>query len=142
MAMPAERIVYSGIVETLVDTGSFDTLVEAIRKADLVEALSSEGPFTVFAPIDQAFARLPADFDEALLHDRRALHEALTYHVVSGAITSSDVARLGSVRSLRGEELSFYSEGGVVTVNGAHLVRPDIACSNGVIHGIDRLLTP
>ena len=142
MAMPAEHIVHTSIVESLVDAGSFETLVGAIRKADLVEVLSGEGPFTVFAPVDEAFVRLPADFDEALLHDKRALHEALTYHVVSGEITSSDVARLGSVRSLRGEELSFYVEGGAVTVNGAHLLRPDIACSNGIIHGIDRLLTP
>jgi transforming growth factor-beta-induced protein len=141
MAMPAESIAHSSIVETLVERGSFSTLVEAIKKADLAETLSSDGPFTVFAPTDEAFARLPADFDEALLHDKRALREVLKYHVVSGEITSSDVARLGSARSLRAEELSFYVEGGAVTVNGARFMQTDIACGNGIIHAIDRVLT-
>jgi uncharacterized surface protein with fasciclin (FAS1) repeats len=142
MAVPAEHIAYSSIVEALVDAGSFRTLLEAIREADLTEMLSGGGPYTVFAPTDEAFAKVPADVEEALLHDKRTMREILKYHVVPGEIGSSDIARLGSVRPLKGMELSFYEKDGAVTVGGARFVQTDIRCSNGIIHAVDTVLTP
>jgi uncharacterized surface protein with fasciclin (FAS1) repeats len=139
--MPAEHIANRTIVDTAAGDPSFSTLVEALREANLVELLSGEGPYTVFAPTNEAFDRLSADSEEALLHDKRKLREILKYHVVPGELTSSDIAQLGSVLPLKGQELNFYEKDGTLTVSGARFVQTDIACSNGIIHSIDTVLT-
>jgi len=142
--MPAGDVV-SG--ETIVDVasanGSFDTLVAAIQAADLVDTLSAEGPYTVFAPTDDAFAALPDGvLDKLLLPDNKdVLAQILTYHVVSGEVPSSAV-ETGMVPTVEGTDLDVVAEGGSVMVNGANVVTPDVAASNGVIHVIDAVLIP
>ena len=141
----------NNIVETAVSAGSFKTLVAAVRAAGLVEALSGPGPFTVFAPTDDAFEKLPPGTVEALLKDIPKLRSILTYHVISGTVTSSDVAKITcggqtpSVTTLQGSAIKLKTEGTFtksVHVNDAKVVMADIAASNGVIHVIDRVILP
>lgn len=130
------------IVDIAVAAGSFDTLVAALKAADLVETLSGEGPFTVFAPIDEAFEALPDGVLEALLkpENKDLLTQVLVYHVVSGSVLSSDLAT-GDVETLAGDVMVDVSADGV-TVNDASVLRADVQGSNGVIHVIDQVLVP
>ena len=131
----------SDIVDTAVQAGSFNTLAAALQEAGLVEALKSEGPFTVFAPTDEAFAKLPDGTVESLLNDREALTEVLTYHVVSGKVMSSDLPGVESAGTLQGGMVYFDTSDGVM-VNDASVIQADIMASNGVIHVIDTVLIP
>ena len=134
----------STIVETAVAAGSFKTLVAAVQAAGLVETLNGAGPFTVFAPTDEAFAKLPAGTLEMLLkpENKAKLASILTYHVVPGAVKAADVVKLKTAGSVNGQRVDIKVDGGKVTVDGANVVTTDIACSNGVIHVIDTLILP
>ena len=128
------------IVDTAVAAGNFSTLVAAVKAAGLVETLKGAGPFTVFAPTDEAFAKVPKATLEGLLADKAALTKVLTYHVVAGKVMAADV-KAGHVKTVQGTDLAMVTEGGV-TVNGAKVVSADVAASNGVIHAIDTVLMP
>jgi len=128
------------IVETAKAAGSFNTLVTAIQKAGLVETLKGKGPFTVFAPTDAAFAKVPKSQLDALLSDKAMLTKVLTYHVVSGKVMAADV-KAGSVKSVAGNNLTVTTTNGVM-VDNANVVKTDIIASNGVIHVIDSVLMP
>lgn len=129
------------IVDTAVDAGSFTTLVAAVQAAGLVDTLKGEGPFTVFAPTDDAFAALPEGTVEGLLADPDALAAILTYHVVAGKVMSTDLSDGMMAATVNGAEVTIGTEGGV-TVNGANVVTADIEASNGVIHVIDAVILP
>ncbi|MBZ0111562.1 MAG: fasciclin domain-containing protein [Thermoanaerobaculia bacterium] len=129
------------IVDTAVAAGSFETLVTALKAADLVDTLKGDGPFTVFAPTDEAFAKLPAGTVEALLADKAKLTAILTYHVVSGKVMAKDVMGLTEAKSVEGRVLSIDTSNGVM-IDGATVVKADIETSNGVIHVIDTVLIP
>jgi uncharacterized surface protein with fasciclin (FAS1) repeats len=129
------------IVDTAVDAGSFSTLVTAVQAADLVDTLKGSGPFTVFAPTDDAFAALPEGVLEGLLADKEALTEVLTYHVVSGKVMAADVVKLTSAETVQGKSVTIDATDGV-KVNDANVIQADIECSNGVIHVIDKVLIP
>jgi uncharacterized surface protein with fasciclin (FAS1) repeats len=128
------------IVDVAVKAGSFKTLVAAVQAAGLVDTLKSPGPFTVFAPTDEAFAKIPKETLDALLKDKAALAKILTYHVVSGKVMAKDV-KPGMVKSVQGQDITLATAGGV-TVNGAKVVAADVAASNGVIHAIDTVIMP
>ena len=130
------------IVDTAVNAGSFNTLVAAVKAAGLVDTLKGPGPFTVFAPTDDAFAKLPAGTVDSLLKDVPQLKKILTYHVVSGKVTAADVVKLTSANTVEGSSLKINASGGVVKVNDATVVTPDVASDNGVIHVIDSVLIP
>ncbi len=128
------------IVDTAVDAGSFKTLVTALQAAGLVDTLKGKGPFTVFAPTDAAFAKIPkADLD-ALLKDKAKLSAVLTYHVVGSKVLAKDI-KPGKVKTVQGSELTLATAGGV-TVDGAKVTAADIAADNGVIHVIDTVVMP
>ena len=129
------------IVDTAVSAGSFETLVTAVQAAGLVDTLKGEGPFTVFAPTDEAFAKLPEGTVESLLENPEKLKAILTYHVVAGKKTSQDVVGASSLTTVQGGDLEVAQNDGV-TVGGAGLVQTDIHTSNGVIHVIDTVLIP
>lgn len=129
------------IVDTAIEAGSFQTLVKAVQAAGLVETLKSEGPFTVFAPTDEAFAKLPAGTLESLLQDKAKLQAVLTYHVVAGKVMAADVVKLSSAKTVQGQEVSIDTSNGV-KVDGANVVKTDIVTSNGVIHVIDSVILP
>jgi uncharacterized surface protein with fasciclin (FAS1) repeats len=129
------------IVETAVNAGSFTTLVAALQAAGLVDALKADGPFTVFAPNDEAFAKLPKGTVESLLKDIPKLKSILLYHVVSGNILSADLSHNMKAKTLQGEKVKIRTKGGV-RVNEAKVITPDIKTSNGVIHVIDTVLLP
>ncbi len=128
------------IVDSAVAAGNFSTLVAAVKAAGLVETLKGAGPFTVFAPTDEAFAKIPKATLEGLLADKDALTKVLTYHVVSGKVMAADV-KAGHVKTVQGTDVAMATEGGV-TVNGAKVVSADVGASNGVIHAIDTVLMP
>jgi uncharacterized surface protein with fasciclin (FAS1) repeats len=128
------------IVDTAVKAGNFKTLVTAVQAAGLVDTLKGPGPFTVFAPTDAAFAKIPKAQLDALLADKAKLTKVLTYHVVSGAVMAKDV-KPGMVKTVEGSNLTLATAGGV-TVNGAKVVAADVKASNGVIHAIDTVLMP
>lgn len=138
-----EAVAGDTIVDVASADGSFNTLVAAIQAADLVDTLSAEGPYTVFAPTDDAFAALPEGVLEALLlpENEEALTQVLTYHVVNGEIASSAV-ETGTVPTVEGSDLDAVAEDGSVSVNGVNVVTPDVDASNGVIHVIDAVLLP
>ena len=128
------------IVDTAVAAGSFKTLAAALGAAGLVDTLKGKGPFTVFAPTDEAFAKIPkADLD-ALLKDKAKLTAVLTYHVVAGKVMAADV-KAGKVKTVHGSELTVTTAGGV-QVNGAKVLKTDIVADNGVIHVIDTVVIP
>ena len=129
------------IVDVAVSNGSFKTLVTALQAADLADALSGEGPFTVLAPTDEAFAQLPEGALEGLLADPAKLAEVLKLHVVSGSAKAADVVKLKAVPTLAGATLPVSTADGV-TVGGAQVVATDIEASNGIIHVIDRVILP
>jgi uncharacterized surface protein with fasciclin (FAS1) repeats len=131
----------SNIVDTAIAARSFTTLVKAVQAAGLVETLSGPGPFTVFAPTDEAFAKLPPGTIEALLADKAKLTAVLTYHVVAGKVMAADVVGLTSATTVQGSELTIDTSSGV-KINGANVTATDIGASNGVIHVIDTVLLP
>jgi uncharacterized surface protein with fasciclin (FAS1) repeats len=130
------------IVDTAVGAGSFNTLVAAVKAAGLVDTLKSPGPFTVFAPTDEAFAKLPAGTVDSLLKDIPQLTKILTYHVVSGKVLSSDVVKLDKATTVEGSDVKIDASNGGVKVNDSTVVTPDIEADNGVIHIIDSVLLP
>ncbi len=130
------------IVDTAVAAGDFGTLVTAVKAAGLVETLKGEGPFTVFAPTDKAFAAIPKDKLQALLADKPALTSVLTYHVVPGKVLAGDVVKLKSAKTVQGQSVKIKVEGSTVMIDGAKVVKTDIVCKNGVIHVIDAVLMP
>ena len=132
----------SDIVDTAVAAGSFSTLATALEAAGLVDTLKGAGPFTVFAPTDAAFAKLPAGTVEGLLADPDALRAVLTYHVVPGKVTAADVMLLPSAKTVQGEDLAIGASDRGVRVNDANVIQTDIMASNGVIHVIDGVVLP
>lgn len=129
------------IVDTAVSAGQFKTLVKAVQEAGLVETLKGQGPFTVFAPTDAAFAKLPAGTLEGLLKDKQKLQQILTYHVVPGKVMAADV-KPGDVKTVQGQSLRVTASGGKVMIDNAQVTKTDIAASNGVIHVIDTVVIP
>jgi uncharacterized surface protein with fasciclin (FAS1) repeats len=129
------------IIDTAVSAGSFSTLVTAIKAAGLVETLKGAGPFTVFAPTDDAFAKLPAGTVEGLLKDLPKLKKILTYHVVAGKVMAADVVKLKSAKTVEGSEVKIDASSGV-KINDSTVTTPDVAVDNGVIHIIDTVLLP
>jgi uncharacterized surface protein with fasciclin (FAS1) repeats len=130
------------IVDTAVAAGSFKTLATALQAADLIATLKGAGPFTVFAPTDEAFAKIPkADLD-ALLKDKTALSAVLTYHVVAGNVMAADVVKLKNAKTVEGSSVKINVTGSKVMVNDANVTATDIVASNGVIHVIDTVIMP
>ncbi len=129
------------IVDTAVSAGQFKMLVKAVQAAGLVDTLKGDGPFTVFAPTDAAFAKLPAGTIESLLKDKQKHAQVLTYHVVPGKVTAAQV-KPGDVKTVQGQLLTVRADGGAVTVNDARVTQTDIMASNGVIHVIDTVVLP
>jgi len=129
------------IVDTAVAAGSFKTLAAALTAAGLIDTLKGKGPFTVFAPTDEAFAKLPAGTLEALLKDKAKLTAILTYHVVPGKVMAADVVKLKDAKTVQGQMIKIDTSMGV-KVDGANVVKTDIVCSNGVIHVIDSVMLP
>lgn len=132
------------IVDTAVAAGNFKTLAAALQAAGLVDTLKGPGPFTVFAPTDEAFAKLPAGTVENLLkpENKQKLISILTYHVVAGKVMAKDVVKLHEAKTVNGQSLKITVDGGKVMVNNADVVKTDIRCTNGVIHVIDTVLIP
>jgi uncharacterized surface protein with fasciclin (FAS1) repeats len=132
------------IVDTAVAAGSFKTLATALAAAGLVDTLKGPGPFTVFAPTDEAFAKLPAGTLESLLkpENKAKLAGILTYHVVPGKVMAADVVKLTSAKTVNGQSVKIAVDGGKVRIDGANVVKTDVAASNGVIHVIDTVLLP
>ncbi len=129
------------IVDIAVQAGSFQTLVQAVQAAGLVETLSGEGPFTVFAPTDEAFAQIPQDTLQAVLANKEQLTAILTYHVVPGKLMAADVVRSSQLQTVQGQSITVSTEGGV-RVDEANVIQTDIVADNGVIHVIDRVIMP
>lgn len=138
------RAADKNIIQTAVAAGSFHTLAAALKAADLTGALEGKGPFTVFAPTDDAFKKLPPGTLEMLLkpENKEKLRAILTYHVVAGDVTAAQVMKLSSVKTLNGKNLTITTNDGAVMVNNAKVVKADIHASNGVIHVIDTVLLP
>jgi uncharacterized surface protein with fasciclin (FAS1) repeats len=132
------------IVDTAVAAGSFKTLAAALKAAGLIDTLKGPGPFTVFAPTDEAFAKLPAGTVEMLLkpENKAKLTRILTYHVVAGKVMAADAAKLTSAKAVSGDTLTIAAHGGGVTIDKAKVVKADVAASNGVIHVIDTVILP
>jgi uncharacterized surface protein with fasciclin (FAS1) repeats len=131
----------ANIVETAVNAGSFSTLVAAVKAANLVDTLTGAGPFTVFAPTDDAFAKLPAGTVDALLKDIPKLTKILTYHVVAGKVMAADVVKLKSAKTVEGSDVKVDASNGV-KINSSTVTTPDVVADNGVIHIIDTVLMP
>lgn len=130
------------IVDTAVAAGSFNTLAKALTAANLIETLKGKGPFTVFAPTDEAFAALPEGTLENLLANPEELAKVLTYHVVAGSVPAADVVTLTSATTVQGSDVAITVTDGKVKVNGANVTQTDIQTSNGIIHVIDAVLLP
>jgi|SRR5579863_3489690 len=144
LAANAGTMAKKDIVDTAVAAGDFKTLAAALQAAGLVDTLKGPGPFTVFAPTDEAFAKLPPGTVDNLLkpenHDK--LVAILTYHVVPGKVMAKDVVKLHEAKTVNGKDVTIMTEGGKVMVDNANVVKTDIACSNGVIHVIDSVILP
>jgi len=132
------------LVDTAVAAGQFKTLAAALAAAGLIDTLKGAGPFTVFAPTDEAFAKLPAGTVESLLkpENKAKLTAILTYHVVSGKVMAADVVKLKDAKTVQGGSVKIGAMGGKVMVDSAHVVKTDITASNGVIHVVDSVLMP
>jgi uncharacterized surface protein with fasciclin (FAS1) repeats len=137
----ADKSSLPDVVDTAVAAGNFKTLATALQAAGLVETLKGPGPFTVFAPTDEAFAKLPAGTLEALLKDKQRLATVLTYHVVTGRVMAADVVKMTAAKTVQGGSLAIRADNGV-TIDGARVVKADIQAGNGVIHVIDAVLIP
>jgi uncharacterized surface protein with fasciclin (FAS1) repeats len=131
----------SDIVNTAVGAGQFNMLAKALTAAGLIDTLKGPGPFTVFAPTDAAFAKIPADQLNALLADKAALTKVLTYHVVPGTVMAADV-KTGAVKTVQGQALNVVASSSGVKVNNANVVKTDVVATNGVIHVIDTVVMP
>ena len=140
----AESMPDKDIVDTAVSAGSFKTLVVALKAAELVDTLKGEGPLTVFAPTDEAFAKLPAGTVESLLkpENKKKLIAILTYHVVPGRVAAGEVVSLSSAKTVNGQELTIRAMDGVVMIDNANVTATDIMASNGIIHVIDSVVLP
>lgn len=141
-AFAGEKKSEKNIVQTALAAGNFNTLATALTEAGLVDALQGEGPFTVFAPTDEAFAKLPEGTLTALLKDKKALKNILLYHVVSGKVMSSAVVKLNDATTLEGQNVEINVKDGNVMINSSKVITADIVASNGVIHVIDSVLIP
>lgn len=143
-AQSSEPMIKKDIVDTAVAAGDFKTLATALKAAGLVETLKGKGPYTVFAPTDAAFAKLPPGTVETLLkpENKPKLTALLTYHVVAGNVTSAEVVKLTSAKTVNGQSVTVSAAGGKVMIDGATVVKADIAASNGTIHVIDTVLMP
>jgi len=130
------------IVETAIAAGSFKTLATALGAAGLVETLKGKGPFTVFAPTDEAFAKLPAGTLDKLLADKEQLKQILLYHVVAGDVSAAQASKLSSARTVQGADIRIHAMGGGVMINDAKVATADVRASNGVIHVIDTVILP
>lgn len=130
------------IVETAVAAGSFKTLATALEKTDLIATLKGKGPFTVFAPTDEAFAKLPAGTLDKLLANPDELKAILLYHVVSGEVMAAQAAKLTTAKTVNGADIKISAMNGGVMINQAHVVKADIKASNGVIHVLDAVILP
>jgi uncharacterized surface protein with fasciclin (FAS1) repeats len=130
------------IVDIAAGNDNFKTLVAAVQAAGLTDTLSGDGPFTVLAPTDAAFTKLPAGTVESLIQDKEALTKVLTYHVLPGKIMAEDIVNLTSATTVQGQDVTIKVEGGKVMINNANVVTTDIEASNGVIHVIDTVLLP
>ena len=140
LALSAAAVQAKDIVDTAVAAGDFKTLAAALEKAGLVDTLKGKGPFTVFAPTDAAFAKVPKKDLDALLADKSKLAAVLTYHVVPGNVMAKDV-KAGKVKTVQGSDLTVSTSGGV-KVDGANVTKADIVADNGVIHVIDSVVLP
>jgi uncharacterized surface protein with fasciclin (FAS1) repeats len=140
IALSATAVQAKDIVDTAVAAGDFKTLAVALEKAGLIDTLKGKGPFTVFAPTDAAFAKVPKKDLDALLADKSKLAAVLTYHVVPGTVMAKDV-KAGKVKTVQGSELTLSTSGGV-KVDSANVVKTDIVADNGVIHVIDNVVMP
>lgn len=129
------------IVDTAVSAGNFNTLLTAAEAAGLVDTLKGDGPFTLFAPTDDAFAAIPKEQLDALLKDKEALTKVLTYHLIKGKVTANDVMKLDSAQTLAGQSVSIDTSNGV-QISNANVIKADIMTSNGVIHVIDKVMLP
>ena len=130
------------IVDTAVAAGNFQTLVSAVEEAGLVDTLKGEGPFTVFAPTDEAFAKIPQEQLESLLENKTQLTAVLTYHVIAGKVMSTDLTDDMAVATVQGDNVTINLDEDGVMVNDAKVVQADIECINGVVHAIDTVLMP
>lgn len=130
------------IVDTAIAAGDFKTLAKALTEAGLVDTLKGKGPFTVFAPTDEAFAKLPKGTLDALLKDKKKLTAVLTYHVVAGKVMAADAAKLTTAKTVNGQSLTIKAGKDGVKIDSASVVKTDIVASNGVIHVIDNVLLP
>lgn len=130
------------IVDTAIKAGQFKTLAAALTAADLAKVLKGEGPFTVFAPTDEAFAKLPKGTVDALLKDKKKLSEILLYHVVKGKVPAEAVVKMKSAKTVAGPEVSIKVKDGMVYLNNAKVIKTDIMTSNGIIHVIDTVIMP
>jgi len=130
------------IVDTAVAAGNFQTLVSAVEAAGLVDTLKGEGPFTVFAPTDEAFAKIPQEQLESLLANKTQLTAVLTYHVIAGKVMSTDLTDDMAVATVQGDNVTINLDEDGVMVNDAKVVQADIECINGVVHAIDTVLMP
>jgi uncharacterized surface protein with fasciclin (FAS1) repeats len=141
-AVAAEEAAKKDIVDTAIAAKDFSTLVTAVKAAELVDALKGKGPFTVFAPTDAAFKKVPKEQLEALLKDKKGLTAVLTYHVVPGKVMAADVVKLKEAKTLQGQPVKITVKDGNVMVNGAKVLKTDIECTNGAIHVIDSVILP
>jgi uncharacterized surface protein with fasciclin (FAS1) repeats len=130
------------IVDTAIKAGQFKTLAAALTAADLAKVLKGEGPFTVFAPTDEAFAKLPKGTVEALLKDKKKLSEILLYHVVKGKVPAEAVVKMKSAKTVAGPEVAIKVKDGMVYLNNAKVIKTDIMTTNGIIHVIDTVIMP
>jgi uncharacterized surface protein with fasciclin (FAS1) repeats len=130
------------IVDTAVAAGSFKTLAKLLTDADLIGVMKGPGPYTVFAPTDEAFAKVPADVLAGLAKDKGKLQEVLKYHVLTSKWTTDDIKLVKQTGTAQGKSVSFGSAAGALTVNGAKVVKPNVDCTNGMIHVIDAVLLP
>ena len=140
----SESMMTSDIVDTAISAGNFNTLVQAVQAADLVDTLKGSGPFTLFAPTDEAFAKLPAGTLTDLLkpENKAKLQSILTYHVVPGKVMSTDAVKLNSAKTVNGDSFSIRSGSNGLMVDEATVIKADIKASNGIIHVIDRVILP
>ena len=139
---PKAMMAKADIVDTAIAAGSFKTLAKALTEAGLVDTLKGPGPFTVFAPTDAAFAKLPKGALEALLKDKKKLTAVLTYHVVAGKVMAADAAKLTTAKTVNGASLTIKAKDGGIMIDGAKVTKADIEASNGVIHVVDTVLMP
>jgi uncharacterized surface protein with fasciclin (FAS1) repeats len=130
------------IVDTAVAAGSFKTLAKLLAEADLVDVMKRPGPYTVFAPTDEAFAKVPKDVLDGLASDKAKLAEVLKYHVLTSKWTTDDMKLVKQTGTVQGKPVSFGVSGGTLTVNGAKILKPNVDCSNGMVQVIDTVLLP